>query len=125
MNNNIWNFFGFKYGSVGPKGFQNFREAGPRLQNNYHLSLLPFVEICKLSVMEKSQFLAQKAWGQMASRITPVKQTVQLFLKDEIQICRPVVSECYHLTGKQADKELEMTNKDKNSLVEVVFRTPD
>lgn len=56
--------------------------------------------------MEKPQFLAQKTWGQMASRITPIKQTVQLFLKDEIQICGPVVSECYHLAGKQANKEL-------------------
>ena len=55
--------------------------------------------------MEEPQLLAQKTWGKVASCIAPVKQTVQLFVKNSIQICRPVVSECYHLGKRKAELE--------------------
>ena len=72
----------------------------------FYLSLLSLVKVRKQSVMEEPQFLAQETRGKVASCIAPAKQTVQLFVKDSIQIWRPVVSECYHLGRRWAEKEL-------------------
>ena len=56
-------------------------------ETNTHLSVLSSVDVTKQGVVEQTHFLCQKTRREMAASVTPVKQTVQLFVESLVQIC--------------------------------------